>query len=64
MPCCLPLLQALGFALCLQACKANGHALLAKSGEKRGGGAATMFHNILRPTKVPNATTWKELLKF
>ena len=34
----LPLLQALGFALRLQACKANGHALLAKSGEKRGKG--------------------------
>ena len=33
----LPLLQALGFASCLQACKANGHALLAKSSEKRGG---------------------------
>ena len=31
-----PLLEALGFASYMQACKANGHALLAKLGEKRG----------------------------
>ena len=30
-------LQALSSPSCLQACKANGHALIAKSAEKRGG---------------------------
>ena len=44
-------LQALGFAWCLQACKANGHALLAKSGEQRGGRGeeeALNFYNFLK----------------
>ena len=39
----LPLLQALSIASCLQACKANRHALLAKEGEKR-----ERSHNFLQ----------------
>ena len=39
--------------------KAKGHALLTKSGEKRGGGGATIFYNILWTAKVPNV--WRNI---
>ena len=47
------LLQGLGFASCLQACKANGHALLAKSGEKRGGRGSCKFLQLFTLPQRP-----------
>ena len=41
------LLPALGFASCLQVCKANGPAFLAKSGEKKNRGGRGS-HNFLQ----------------
>ena len=69
--CCTPqrlveiLLQALCFTLCLQAYKANGHALLAKSGEKRGGkGKSELLISTISyyPPKGPNE--WRNIPFF